>query len=733
MKKSLCAVFILMIAAYIAGCGSSGMEGASPDDQLSGQEYPIYSSAGVDDTDGDGIADEDDNCPMAANTDQGDCDEDGSGDACDASPGDCQDPGPSHTAKAIILKGKKITFICGKDKTGDMKAKNCTGNNCVWDWDKINVPDGINITPSGEKLKISGKIESDNCEKYLDGVPISVTACDSVAVEVCKSADLTIKAQISKLGVKADLSLPKGTVGEPYTYTIAPPTITGGSGKYTWGATVDGETSGLNFADGTISGTPTKAGKLDITVTATDTVTGAKGSVESQITILPKLRAYTNKKGKIQDGKDVEFKYPDILSMEMVGAKATGWKRDGKSLKTGVNKVDDSRDILVSGNFLIFHFKEDAIKKSTIEPFKIEATYEGGDKPVAFTFGKIEVTPPLQIAKAEIVIDDESPKPLDAGTITTIGKSLGKKASIILEISGGTPPYNDCSQNGDGSLISTIEGFVQRNERNDKGGNAEGKKALSVSNTWNENISNNIMSIEGNFNYDWETAAGTEESFEIDIDDDPKETLNVRVCDSEKKEINPTYKLQHEYDFTKGKKSDGTFAGTFAASDPTTKLVTGYWWAVPWPYGSYIEYTFRDSNGTILVKSKHMGLTGTGYGEEEKERKFQLSMEKEDAGTLTEANFVNLEIFLDEPDVLEYGQPDSMLSPHGILLYNDNYYMFWRAKGDIGRWGAKYSDCGIYIDFGSGDYRWGNGPKIRPRCYPGDPDRLGGCRDPELY
>ncbi|MCW5206357.1 thrombospondin type 3 repeat-containing protein, partial [Desulfobulbus sp. F5] len=51
---------------------------------MSGSAYVFDSSVTVTDTDGDGIADATDNCPLVANPDQADTDGDGKGDACDA-------------------------------------------------------------------------------------------------------------------------------------------------------------------------------------------------------------------------------------------------------------------------------------------------------------------------------------------------------------------------------------------------------------------------------------------------------------------------------------------------------------------------------------------------------------------------------------------------------------------------------------------------------------------------
>jgi hypothetical protein len=68
----------------VALSGGTAVAGAHPHDALgtdSGAAY-VFINVGVIDTDGDGVADNDDNCPLVANPDQRDTDSDRVGDAC---------------------------------------------------------------------------------------------------------------------------------------------------------------------------------------------------------------------------------------------------------------------------------------------------------------------------------------------------------------------------------------------------------------------------------------------------------------------------------------------------------------------------------------------------------------------------------------------------------------------------------------------------------------------------
>ncbi len=71
----------------------------------------------------------------------------------------------------------------------------------------------------------------------------------------------------------ATTSLPGGTVGAPYTQSLA---ATGGSGAYTWSMSSGSLPPGLALSGATISGTPTTAGQYSFTVKVTDGATSAQ-------------------------------------------------------------------------------------------------------------------------------------------------------------------------------------------------------------------------------------------------------------------------------------------------------------------------------------------------------------------------------------------------------------------------------------------------------------------------
>jgi hypothetical protein len=62
--------------------GDADGDGVLDDDD----NCPTTPNPGQEDTDGDGVGDACDNCPTAANADQADADDDGSGDICDPTP-----------------------------------------------------------------------------------------------------------------------------------------------------------------------------------------------------------------------------------------------------------------------------------------------------------------------------------------------------------------------------------------------------------------------------------------------------------------------------------------------------------------------------------------------------------------------------------------------------------------------------------------------------------------------
>lgn len=98
------------------------------------------------------------------------------------------------------------------------------------------------------------------------------TGCVNVAITSTTSPSLSELTGTSFAAVNAPVitttSLPAGTVGQPYSATLA---ATGGTTPYTWSLPSGQLPNGLSLsAQGTISGTPTQAGTASFTVQVTD-------------------------------------------------------------------------------------------------------------------------------------------------------------------------------------------------------------------------------------------------------------------------------------------------------------------------------------------------------------------------------------------------------------------------------------------------------------------------------
>jgi len=112
--------------------------------------FKMYScGASIADMDGDGIADEDDNCPDTANADQADADGDLVGDVCDDTPNGDDDND-------------------GVDNAVDV----CPGSDDTIDTDQDGTPDGCDDTPNGDD-------DNDGVDNAIDACPGSDDTIDS--------------------------------------------------------------------------------------------------------------------------------------------------------------------------------------------------------------------------------------------------------------------------------------------------------------------------------------------------------------------------------------------------------------------------------------------------------------------------------------------------------------------------------------------------------------------------
>ena len=134
--------------------------------------------------------------------------------------------------------------------------------------------------PSGLTLTSAG---------VLSGTPtqtgtfsFTVTATDTNSDTGSQAYTLTIRAACSTITV-APSTLPAGTAGTAYSAVTF--TETGGVGTITYSESGTLPT-GMTFAAGVLSGTPTQAGSFPITVTATD-ANGCTGSVSPTLMISP--------------------------------------------------------------------------------------------------------------------------------------------------------------------------------------------------------------------------------------------------------------------------------------------------------------------------------------------------------------------------------------------------------------------------------------------------------------
>ena len=180
MKKAYLILFIFAYAIY--SCSEVGFP--EPDEKESEQVVEEGNLEEPVDTDLDGIADEEDNCPEIANQDQLDLDEDGLGDLCDA----CPDDSTNTCNDCIDADGDGfLDAACGGDDCDDGNAEIYPGHSEVCDGVDNNcdgkTDENLSTTTCG-----LGVCEHtiNNCE---NGIPQTCDPFEGASEEICDGLD----------------------------------------------------------------------------------------------------------------------------------------------------------------------------------------------------------------------------------------------------------------------------------------------------------------------------------------------------------------------------------------------------------------------------------------------------------------------------------------------------------------------------------------------------------------
>ena len=180
MKKAYLFLFIFAFAIY--SCSEVGFP--EPDEKESEQVVEEENLEEPVDTDLDGIADTEDNCPEIANQDQLDLDEDGLGDLCDA----CPEDSTNTCNDCIDADGDGfLDASCGGDDCDDANAEIYPGHSEICDGVDNNC-DGETDENFGTTTCGLGVCEHsiNNCE---NGVALTCDPFEDASEEICDGLD----------------------------------------------------------------------------------------------------------------------------------------------------------------------------------------------------------------------------------------------------------------------------------------------------------------------------------------------------------------------------------------------------------------------------------------------------------------------------------------------------------------------------------------------------------------